>query len=434
MSLRQRYLQLALIGLAGGAIYPLVYLRQNFELSLLEALGISAAELQSCYALLGTLFVVTYLPSGWLADRFRLRYLIAGSLVATGLIGCWFATFPPLESLRVIFIGWGLTSGLTFWAAMIKAVTLIAPLSAQGRFFGWLEGGRGAVEASLASLAVALFALLVSGSQVASGTSLQIIILFYSGFSIAVAWPVLIGLNDDHDPIFSAGQESSPSRALIADLGVLARNPNLWLAGLVMLSGYQLFWTTYSFSAFIQIGLGLSAVSAGVITVGRLWMRPIGAVIAGYLSDWSSRQLVLAGLLLLGALLLLVLGGFGISWSGMQVTGLVLLIGLITYGARGVFWATLADCDVPNRVKGLAIGSLSLICYAPDVVQPLIEARLLGDAPHVAGYQTYYRWAALVALMGTGVALWLHLRIRNEPTKPKGRGLSRRPARFIAVD
>ena len=46
MSLRQRYLQLALISLAGGAIYPLVYLRQNFELSLLEALGISAAELQ----------------------------------------------------------------------------------------------------------------------------------------------------------------------------------------------------------------------------------------------------------------------------------------------------------------------------------------------------------------------------------------------------
>ena len=94
MSLRQRYLQLALISVAGGAIYPLVYMRQNFELSMLEAFGISAAELQSCYALLGVLFVLTYLPSGWLADRFRLRYLIAGSLLATGLIGIWFATFP----------------------------------------------------------------------------------------------------------------------------------------------------------------------------------------------------------------------------------------------------------------------------------------------------------------------------------------------------
>ena len=412
MSLRQRYLQLALISVAGGAIYPLVYMRQNFELSMLEAFGISAAELQSCYALLGALFVLTYLPSGWLADRFRLRYLIAGSLLATGLIGIWFATFPPLDQVRLIFIGWGLSSGLTFWAAMIKAVSLIAPLSAQGRFFGWLEGGRGAVEALLASLAVALFALLLAGPEMLVGSALQVVIWLYAGFSIAVAWPVFNWLNDDEAPSTQSAKEKAP-RALMADLGLLARNPSLWLAGLVMLSGYQLFWTTYSFSAFIQIALGLSALSAGAITVGRLWMRPIGAIVAGYLSDWTSRQLVLAALLMLGATLLLLFGGLGIPWSGAPVVGLVLVIGLITYGARGVFWATLADCDVPDRVKGLAIGSLSLICYAPDVIQPLIEASLLGDSPSADGYQSYYRWAAMVALLGSGLALWLHQRVRG---------------------
>jgi sugar phosphate permease len=413
MSLRQRYLQLALISVAGGAIYPLVYMRQNFELSMLEAFGISAAELQSCYALLGALFVLTYLPSGWLADRFRLRYLIAGSLLATGLIGIWFATFPPLDQVRLIFIGWGLSSGLTFWAAMIKAVSLIAPLSAQGRFFGWLEGGRGAVEALLASLAVGLFALLLARSEMLVGSALQVVIWLYAGFSIAVAWPVLNWLNDDDASSSQSTKEKVESRALMADLGLLARNPSLWLAGLVMLSGYQLFWTTYSFSAFIQIALGLSALSAGAITVGRLWMRPIGAIVAGYLSDWTSRQLVLAALLILGATLLLLFGGLGISWSGAPVFGLVLVIGLITYGARGVFWATLADCDVPDRVKGLAIGSLSLICYAPDVIQPLIEASLLGDLPSAGGYQSYYRWAAMVALLGSGLALWLHQRVQG---------------------
>ena len=413
MSLRQRYLQLALISVAGGAIYPLVYMRQNFELSMLEAFGISAAELQSCYALLGALFVLTYLPSGWLADRFRLRYLIAGSLLATGLIGIWFAMFPPLDQVRLIFIGWGLSSGLTFWAAMIKAVSLIAPLSAQGRFFGWLEGGRGAVEALLASLAVGLFALLLARSEMLVGSALQVVIWLYAGFSIAVVWPVLIWLNDDEASSSQSANEKAEPRALMADLCLLARNPSLWLAGLVMLSGYQLFWTTYSFSAFIQIALGLSALSAGAITVGRLWMRPIGAILAGYLSDWTSRQWVLAALLFLGATLLLLFGGLGISWSGAPVVGLVLMIGLITYGARGVFWATLADCDVPDRVKGLAIGSLSLICYAPDVIQPLIEASLLGDSPSADGYQSYYRWAAMVALLGSGLALWLHQRVRG---------------------
>ena len=145
MSLRQRYLQLALVSVAGGAIYPLVYMRQNFELSMLEAFGISAAELQSCYALLGALFVLTYLPSGWLADRFRLRYLIAGSLIATGLIGIWFATFPPLDQVRLIFIGWGLSSGLTFWAARLKLCRSLR----RYRLKGDSSGGSRAAEARL---------------------------------------------------------------------------------------------------------------------------------------------------------------------------------------------------------------------------------------------------------------------------------------------
>ena len=203
---------------------------------------------------------------------------------------------------------------------MIKAVSLIAPLSAQGRFFGWLEGGRGAVEALLASLAVGLFALLLARSEMLVGSALQVVIWLYAGFSIAVAWPVLNWLNDDEAPSSQSTREKVESRALMADLGLLARNPSLWLAGLVMLSGYQLFWATYSFSAFIQIALGLSALSAGAITVGRLWMRPIGAILAGYLSDWTSRQLVLAALLILGATLLLLFGGLGISWSCLLYT------------------------------------------------------------------------------------------------------------------
>jgi len=67
----QRYLQLGVLILAGGAIYPLIYLRQNFEVSILESFGISIAQLGQCYAMLGVIFVVTYLPSGWLAASAR---------------------------------------------------------------------------------------------------------------------------------------------------------------------------------------------------------------------------------------------------------------------------------------------------------------------------------------------------------------------------
>ena len=79
-STRSRYTQLGVLILAGGAIYPLIYLRQNFEVSILESFDISIIQLGQCYALLGVIFVITYVPSGWLADRVSPRWLLSFSL------------------------------------------------------------------------------------------------------------------------------------------------------------------------------------------------------------------------------------------------------------------------------------------------------------------------------------------------------------------
>ena len=52
-----RYIKLLFLIMAGGAIYPLLYLRQNFELTLLSTFGISLAELSVAYSILGMAFV-----------------------------------------------------------------------------------------------------------------------------------------------------------------------------------------------------------------------------------------------------------------------------------------------------------------------------------------------------------------------------------------
>ena len=67
----RRYFQLGVLTLAGGAIYPLIYLRQNFEVSILDSFGITISQLGQCYSMLGVIFVLTYLPSGWLAAPAR---------------------------------------------------------------------------------------------------------------------------------------------------------------------------------------------------------------------------------------------------------------------------------------------------------------------------------------------------------------------------
>ncbi len=84
--------------------------------------------------------------------------LISFSLIATGALGLWYSTAPSFGALVFIFGAWGLTTGLTFWAAIIKRVSMIASHDEQGRFFGFLDGGRGLIEALLATIAISLFA------------------------------------------------------------------------------------------------------------------------------------------------------------------------------------------------------------------------------------------------------------------------------------
>lgn len=115
-----RYFQLMLLVLAAGAIYPILYLRQVYQTTMLEVFHINHSELGYLYSILGTIFLLSYLPSGWLADRIAPRFLIFFSLVATDALGLWYSTAPSMTGLMIIFGCWGLTTGLTFWASVLS--------------------------------------------------------------------------------------------------------------------------------------------------------------------------------------------------------------------------------------------------------------------------------------------------------------------------
>lgn len=397
----KRYFQLGVLILAGGAIYPLIYLRQNFEVSILESFGITIAQLGECYSLLGVIFVLTYLPSGWLADRVAPRWLMTFSLVMTGVLGLWFSTMPSFDSLRLIFIGWGIATGLTFWAALIKGVAVLAHHDEQGRFFGLLDGGRGLVEAILATIAVALFAWSLNSIGETTSVALQRVIYLYIGFLFFAA--VLVGIAiKDPDSRAPEQTSSEPTKnSSWADFVLIVRKPEVWLAAFCILCAYQLFWATYSFSGYLQDIYGLSAVAAGYVTVAKLWTRPVGAAAAGFVGDKWNRERVLAWLMLAGTLTLGALIVVPLSVSVGMLLALVITIGFVTYAVRGIFWATLDSCDIPTRIKGLAIGVMSLVGYSPDVYLPLINGYLLETYPGKLGYQIYFGGIVFMGFLGT---------------------------------
>ncbi|HEX7911357.1 MAG TPA: MFS transporter [Paraburkholderia sp.] len=413
----QRYIQLMLLVVAAGAIYPILYLRQVYQPTMLEVFHITDSQLGYLYSSLGTIFLLSYLPSGWLADRIAPRLLICFSLIATGVLGLWYSTAPAFPMLMLIFGGWGLSTGLTFWAAVIKRVTMIAGSNEQGRFFGLLDGGRGLIEAMLATIAITLFAWVTQtkGEPVAAGFKLVV----YMYAFLCVALGVVLGLvkgpqsTEDSD----AGRAARPHSNVLVDLKTLAKIPELWLVAAIVFCGYQVFWATYSFSAYLHEGeIGLSVVMAGTITTLKLWMRPIGGIGGGFLGDRYSKVSMLVIALFLAALSLVgLMAAPGIS-SHVLLVFLVLFIGILTYAIRGLYWSLLDRCNIPAATMGLAIGLISVVGYSPDVFLPLINGYLTQNFPGVFGYQLYFGYVAAMAALGGFAGLAL----RNMLNKKEG--------------
>jgi MFS family permease len=407
-----RYGQLALLVLAAGAIYPVLYLRQVYQTSMIEALAITDEQLGYLYSILGAAFMISYLPSGWLADRIAPRILISISLLGTGLLAMYYATLPDFHHLLLIFCGFGITTGLTFWAALLKRVKMLASKKEQGRFFGVLDGGRGLIEASLATIAISLFAYFTQQQGQSLGDGFQHVIHLYAYTCLALG--IVLGLLRDPQQS-DAAKEARTAAAkgnLMADLKTLAKLPELWLVTAIVFCGYHFFWATYSFSAYLEQGnLGLTATMAGVITTIKLWMRPVGGIGGGWLGDRFGNLRVLTWALACAAI-----GMVGLIFLPMLrivpvVVVLVVFIGLMTDAIRGLYWATLDQCPIPERVTGLAIGIISVVGYSPDVLLPLINGWVTQTIPGMLGYQVYFAYVLVVGSMGLVAARALKHRI-----------------------
>ncbi|MEX2452146.1 MAG: MFS transporter, partial [Rhodospirillales bacterium] len=154
----QRWFYIGSLMLAGESIYMLPYMRKTFQTSMEEVFRLDAAEIGLLNSMFGVLALACYFPGGWLADRLSARKLLTFSLVSTGLGGLYMTTLPSYAGLLAVNAFWGVTSILTFWAALIKATRNWGGENEQGLSFGLLDGGRGAVGAVLASLAAVAFA------------------------------------------------------------------------------------------------------------------------------------------------------------------------------------------------------------------------------------------------------------------------------------
>ncbi|PFM59295.1 MFS transporter [Bacillus cereus] len=418
----QRYFQFFLIVLAAGSIFPLIYLKTNYQETILEVYGITLKQLNGIFSVLGVAYLVGYSPSGWLADRFSAKKLLFISLLVCGLTGLWFAQVPSYSMVLVIFGIWGFFSVFTFWAAHLKLVKLIAKKEEEGRFFGALDGGRGLVEAILASIALFIFTSVLGNSTELAHKkeAFQFVVYMYSIALILVSVLILFFVKEDKASTkreTSAKVAGTSKKINVQDFKQIFSNKFIWLLGGIIFMSYIVTWAVYYQGGFLQTNIKIDAATVGEVTVLMLWMRPIGGLLGGYLGDKFEKSNILMIALGLAATFLITIATLPITMPHMYFKIQVVMIGLMIYTVRGLYWSLLGDCKIDEKVLGLAIGVVSFIGYLPDILMPLVNIVLFKTFGPNGGYNGYFIFCACAAILAIFMTLIFRMSVKKEARK-----------------
>lgn len=113
-----------LISMGSSIIYAPMYLKNVFYDPLMQALGCSNADLGLMVSAYGIAAMICYLPSGIVADKFRMRTLATVGFLTTAVLVAIYATLPSVQVCFALFVAMGVTSILIWWGTRFKVVRL----------------------------------------------------------------------------------------------------------------------------------------------------------------------------------------------------------------------------------------------------------------------------------------------------------------------
>jgi sugar phosphate permease len=402
---------LALI-VAGEIVFGLPFhTARFFRPTLLEVFGFTNTQLGDLFAVYGITAMLSYFPGGALADRFPARTLLTASLFATGAGGLCMALIPTAMPMALLYGFWGVTTIFLFWGALIRATREWGGNSTQGLAFGVLEGGRGLVAALIASLALAVFRV-VMPENVALATDevrragMQGIILVYTAAAFiagALAWftvPV---------PPAAGARNRHPLQGMVQVL----QRPVIWAHAAVIVCAYCAYKGLDNYSLYAVQVLGMDEVRGAALATWGSWIRPVAAVAAGLVADrYNAAQSIGVAFAVL-AVSWTVLGFASPEPATLNLIYLNLAVTFFAvFALRGIYFALLEENRTPPYLTGAAVGLVSLVGYTPEIFFAPITGRILDANPGLVGFQHYFLFLAGVMLLGILVVMVL-LKLRR---------------------
>lgn len=271
-----------------------------------------------------------------------------------------------------------------------------------------LDGGRGVIEAVLASIAIFIFSKVLGASTAIEDKqeALVSVIYMYSGVLILVSILIMLFVSvDDTNTKKEVKKETSESISNIDAIKQVFSNTFVWFLGGIIFMSYIVTWTIYYFGGFLQTNIGVNVSIVGTVTVIMLWMRPVGGIVGGFLGDKFGKSNILMIALAMASGFLILISLLPTTLPAYFFYALVILSGLSVYTIRGLYWSLLGDCNIADNRLGLSIGLVSFIGYLPDILLPLVMSLMISSFGDAGGYNAYFIFSAVAGGLGIMITM-----------------------------
>lgn len=398
----RKYLTIIALGLAGGSIYFIPYVKYVFYDAQLAAMGINNTQ----SGLLLTMYtignMVLYIPGGYLADKVSTKKALIISLVATSVLTWVYAFSLNFVVSMIIWLGLSFSTAFVFWSALMKAVRIVGTEEEQGFMYGLYYACNG-IAAALTSF-ISLYAYNTAGEDIKSGFVRGV---NASGVVVLIAAICLVFLmKEDAGKVTT---ESDDDKISLPMVGKVLKSPVVWILSIVILCGYGLKSSVSYFNPYLTEVVGVSAVNSGIFSIINNYLLLLLAPVGGILADkvfkstckWLSVSFVILAVLFGGVLLI------PSDISPMVASIYTLLPGAVTMMMYGVVFSSVSEAGISRTMTGTVIGISSIIGYLPDSIYSVLFGKWL-DNKGAAGYTNIFIFLVASGILGAVLTFWIY--------------------------
>jgi nitrate/nitrite transporter NarK len=165
----------------------------------------------------------------------------------------------------------------------------------------------------------------------------------------------------------------------------------------------------------------MTVTIAAAISVGKMWLKPLAALVAGIVADKLGIARTVAYLfmvLIISFIIFAVLPGSPAMIPMMLLN--IAIASMAVFAMRGIYFALLEEGGVPLAVTGTAAGFISAIGFTPDIFMPLLGGVLLDTYPGPTGDRYFFFATAAICAVGLAASLIIYFKFVRNPDQKSG--------------